>query len=294
MEPFHLANDRLGFYLDRVGLGERPPPDAAGLARIQAAHQQGIGFENLDICLGRAIAIDGETVFEKLVQRGRGGYCFEKNRLFRDVLAALGVPIRPLLARVLLEQARDALPPETHVCLLARIEGRDWIADAGFGGSTVPPMLLEDRFEARTADGARHRLRRVGETGALPGEWLLERAAPAGAGDGRVADAEWQPQYAFGLRAVAAADLAMANHWTATRAGTRFTSLHVVSIGLPDGFASMIDRELSISRIGTSERRMIEYPEEYAQIAWDLFRIALSEADAAALPLFASDAVSAP
>jgi len=276
-------------YCERVGLSQRPDADLAGLSAVQAAHQQGIGFENLDIRLGRAIAIEGDAVFDKLVRRGRGGYCFEKNRLLGDVLTALGIPNRPLLARPLLRQVSPdgPLPARTHQCLLARIEGRDVVADAGFGGSIMPPMLLEDGYEARAGDGALYRLRRIGEGASSPGEYLLERQ---GAGP----ESEWQRQYALDLQPVAPADLAMANHWTATRPGVRFTSLHIVSIGLPDGHAALTDRELSITRSAATERRLIDEPEDYARTVRELFRIALTDAEAAALPLFARTPVTAP
>jgi N-hydroxyarylamine O-acetyltransferase len=287
MDHRRLDNAHLTSYCERVGLDRLPAPDLAGLGKLQAAHQQRIGFENLDIHLGRGIAIDCEAVFDKLVRRGRGGYCFEKNRLLSDVLASIGILNRPLLARVLLRQPRDGEPPPlTHVCLLAEIAGRPVIADAGFGGSATPPLPLEDGYEAPSPDHARHRLRRIGEAAALPGEWLLERAAAGGD--------EWQAQYAFSLHPVAPADLAMANHWTSTRADTLFTTAHIVSIALPDGHASLVDRELHVARASDPERRTIKGPTEYARTVRELFRIALSDAEAAALPLFAREPVSAP
>lgn len=77
-------------YLQRIGLEATPAADADGVARLQLAHRQAIAFENLDIRLGRTILVDSASVFHKLVARGRGGYCFEQNRLFADVLTALG------------------------------------------------------------------------------------------------------------------------------------------------------------------------------------------------------------
>lgn len=78
-------------YLDRIGLAEAPAPDAKGLAALQLAHRCSIGFENLDVRLGRNIRIDSASVFDKLVVRGRGGYCFEQNRLYSDMLRQLGI-----------------------------------------------------------------------------------------------------------------------------------------------------------------------------------------------------------
>ncbi|WP_395395285.1 arylamine N-acetyltransferase [Novosphingobium sp. BL-8A] len=275
-------------YLARIGLTAAPANDPQGLAALQSAHRRAIGFENLAIPLGEGIRIDSASVFEKLVARGRGGYCFEQNRLFSDALTALGLVNRPLLARVLLGLPEHAIPPRTHTLLLVNMDGAAWIADAGFGGSFVPPLPLEDGAQAQTPDGAWHRLLRSGERGALGGEWRLERAGPANATDGRSAPhGEWQPQYVFDLGEVVQDDLEMGNHWTSTRPDTRFTTLCIASVVLEDGFAAMTDRQLSIYRNGVSETREISDAADYAQTLRDLMGIALSGEDAARLPLFA-------
>lgn len=275
-------------YLARIELSAAPPPSPEGLALLQQAHRFAIGFENLDIQRGHGVAIDSASVFDKLVVRGRGGYCFEQNRLFADTLSALGIDNRPLLARVRLGLAPGTVPPRTHVCLLVTLNGRAWLADAGFGGSNLPPLPLEHGAEAMTPDGARHRLLRVSPGGALNGEWRLERAGPASATDGRAADhLDWQPQYTFDLAEVAPDDLEQANHWTATRPGSRFTTLHIASIPLADGFASLNERELTISRPGGVTRRSIEDHTGYGRTLRETFRIALTDDEVRQLPLFA-------
>lgn len=279
----------LDSYLARIALSRRPSRDATGLALVQEAHWQAIGFENLDIMLGRVIRIDSEPVFDKLVRRGRGGYCFEQNRLFADMLGALGFDNRPLLARVLLGIGADTMPPRTHMLLLVDLDGAPWLADAGFGGSYVPPMPLADGALAETADGAHHRLRRIGERGTIGGEWVLERAGSPAATDGRcAAHMDWQAQYVFDLAEVAPVDLEMSNHWTATRPETRFTTLHIASIALPGGFAAMTDRELSLHSGGATQRRTIADAADYGRVLRDLFRIALSDEELARLGLFIS------
>lgn len=274
-------------YFARIGMENRPEATPEGLAVLQAAHRQAIGFENLDIPLGRGIRIDGVSVFDKLVAKERGGYCFEQNRLYADALTALGIANRPLLARVRLGNPMGITPPRTHVLLLVELDGRQWIADAGFGGSFVPPLPLEDGAEATTADGAGHRLRKTGIAGSLVGEWLLERAGPANATDGRSAPhGDWQPQYTFDLGEVAPDDLEQGNHWTSTRPDTRFTTLRVASIALPEGFAALTDRQMTVYSGGTSETRTIADVADYARTLREVFRIALAEEDAARLGLF--------
>lgn len=282
------TDPRFTSYLARIGLATAPKADAVGLLEILAAHRQAIAFENLDIPLGRGIAVDSDGVFAKLVERRRGGYCFEQNRLFSDMLAALGLANRPLLARVWLQNTPGQIPPRTHVLLLVELDGGEWIADAGFGGSFVPPLPLIDGAEGRTPDGAAHRLRKLRPEDGLAGEWLLERAGPVAATDGRSAPHEdWQPQYSFELGQVAPVDLEQANHWTSTRPETRFTTLHVVSRVLPDGFAAMSDRRLTIYRGGETEFRAIEDATAYAEVLRDVFGLDIPASELARLRIFA-------
>jgi len=164
------TEEQLGAYFRRIRAGEATSSYGA-LAEIQRAHRLAIPFENLDILLGRGISLDPLALFDKLVTRRRGGYCFEQNQLFLRALHALGFEARPLLARVWLGASET--PPRTHTLNLVTVAGQQWIADAGFGGSYVPALPLADNAEAATADGARHRLRRTSRPGTLAGEWLL-------------------------------------------------------------------------------------------------------------------------
>jgi N-hydroxyarylamine O-acetyltransferase len=222
-------------YLHRIHLPARVTCDIAGLRRLQRAHRLSIPFENLDVALGRGVAIDGAAVFAKLVTAKRGGFCFEHNRLFGDALAELGFVARPLLARVWLNGAEH--PPLNHAVTLVTIDGQDWLADAGFGGSYAPVLPLADGAEADAPDGARFRLEQDAALG-----WLLLRDGPAATTDGRGTGEGWQRQYSFRLDPVEPDDLAAGNSWASTSPDSRFTQRVVVSVPLPRGFASLTDR----------------------------------------------------
>ena len=269
----------LDAYLARIAMPARPTLDAAGLERLQRAHRLAIPFENLDVILGRPIAIDSDAVFAKLVGAGRGGYCFEHNRLFDDALGALGFTARPVLARVWL--GASEVPPLTHVLSLVTIDGQDWIADAGFGGSYAPPMRLVDGAQAVALDGARFRL----VADAVHG-WMLLRDGDAATTDGRGAGEGWCPQYSFTTATVWDADLAMGSHWASGAAESRFRRLRIVSIVLPHGFASLTDRHYS--RQAGTERSSGEItdPRVYRMRLGLMFGITLSKDEVAGLGLF--------
>jgi N-hydroxyarylamine O-acetyltransferase len=259
----------LAAYFARIGYGGAPRPDRETLTALHRAHRMAVTFENLDIMLGRGIALAPDRLFEKMVSGRRGGYCFEQNALFLLILDAIGFEARPLLARVWL--MAEATPPRTHTLNLVRLDGEDLVVDVGFGGSFVPPMPLAAGLEAATADGARHRLVADADHG-----WMLERDG----GDG------WARQYSFTLDPVWPADLELANHFTATRPGTRFTTLRIASATTPDGYVSLIDRTLATSRMGRSDTREVADSEEYRRVLSDAFGLALSAEEVEKLDLF--------
>ncbi|WP_019517744.1 arylamine N-acetyltransferase family protein [Sphingomonas sp. Mn802worker] len=269
----------LDAYLTRIDLPARPTNDAEGLARVQRAHRLAIPFENLDVRLGRGVAIDSASVFAKLVTARRGGYCFEHNRLFLDALAANGFTARPLLARVWL--GASEVPPLTHTLSLVTIAGEQWIADAGFGGSYAPVMRLADGETAEAPDGARFMLARDAEHG-----WILSRDGDPATTDGRGAGAGWQRQYSFTLDEAHDSDLAMGNHWASTAPASRFTNVTVVSIILPHGFATLTDRDYRRRAANTDSAAKITDPRVYRMRLSMMFGIDLPAEEVAALGLF--------
>lgn len=273
----------LDSYLARLDLPARPTRDAAGLSRLQHAHRLAIPFENLDVRLGRRIAIDSDAVAAKLVTAKRGGYCFEQNRLLLDALAALGFTARPLLARVWL--GAGAVPPLTHTLSLVTIDAQHWIADAGFGGSYAPVMPLAEGAVAEAPDGARFRLTRADERAGEEG-WLLLRDGDPATTDGRGTGEGWQPQYSFTTAIVHDSDLAMGNHWSMSAPASRFTNTTVTSIILPRGFASLTDRQYRRRASETATEAEITDPRVYRMRLSMMFGIALSAAEVEALGLF--------
>ena len=278
-----LASPRAMFdlsaYLTRIRLPARPTLDHHGLAALQRAHRLAIPFETLDIALGRGIAIDGEAVFAKLVTAGRGGFCFEHNRLFLDALGSLGFDARPVLARVWL--GASEVPPLTHVLSLVTIDGAAWIADPGFGGSYAPVMPLIDGAEADSPDGARFRLIADADQG-----WMLLRDGEAGATDGRDAGEGYRPQFSFTTARVWDADLSLGSHWAATAPASRFVRHRIASIVLPRGFATLVDRDYRRWTAGEETRAGITDPRVYRMRLAMMFGINLTVEDVAALALF--------
>lgn len=252
---------RIGHDCRREGL------DAAALTRVQRAHRRAIAFENLDIPLGRGVSLDRGDVFDKLVMRRRGGYCFEQNQLLGRALAAIGFSVRPLLGRVWLTRPVEP-PPRTHMLLEVAVDGTAWIADAGFGAAWTPPMPLAPGEHAHNPDGSHVRLRRHDVHG-----WWLERDTADGP----------SPMYSFTTDAVEQADIEQANHWTATHPTSRFVRLAVASRLGDDGLVSLVGRELARFSPAGTQRRPIADARDWADVVATQMGLSLDDAEVAAL-----------
>ena len=97
--------------------------------------------------MGGAVLLAPEMLEAKMVRRRRGGYCFEQNALFASALRSIGFTVETCEARVRQGMA-GALLPRTHMVLTVRIEGRDYLADVGFGGDgLVEPIAMDGSDE---------------------------------------------------------------------------------------------------------------------------------------------------
>lgn len=150
---------QLAAYLERIGAAGPVAPDLATLRRVHRAHLRAIAYENLDIHLGRELALDEGRFFAKLVGARRGGWCYEMNGLFAAMLRRMGFAVR-LLATTVNRQRPGLVAADNHLALLVELE-RPYLADVGFGNGLLEPIPLEPG--AHELDGFCYELARDGE-----------------------------------------------------------------------------------------------------------------------------------
>jgi N-hydroxyarylamine O-acetyltransferase len=81
--------------------------------------------------LGDDLPLDLDSLYQRIVVRRRGGYCFEQNGLLFEMLEELGFTVKLYLGRVIYNQ--DIHPGLTHRITLVDIDGIPYLADVGFG-----------------------------------------------------------------------------------------------------------------------------------------------------------------
>ncbi|MBQ3210802.1 MAG: arylamine N-acetyltransferase [Oscillospiraceae bacterium] len=120
-------------YFKRIGL-EMPEtivPDGQLLKKLHFAHCTTVPYENLDIIRGIPLRLDDEGLYQKVVEEGKGGYCFELNGLFAWLLRELGYKVTEYASRYL--RGESSIPMRRHRVL--RVEAADGVycADVGIG-----------------------------------------------------------------------------------------------------------------------------------------------------------------
>lgn len=127
-------------YLERIGFGGAVGRDENTLHALVQAHLHTVPFENLDIHLGVSIVLDEHAIYRKIVERGRGGFCYEVNGLLGAMLRRLGFHVVYLAAQA---SRRDELyPPFSHLALRVTVAGRPYLVDVGYGDCIRAPMPM--------------------------------------------------------------------------------------------------------------------------------------------------------
>jgi N-hydroxyarylamine O-acetyltransferase len=129
----------VGAYLERIGYDGPLEPTAGTLAGLHLAHMRTVPFENLDLHLGRRNVLDPDHVYDKIVTRRRGGWCYECNGLFALLLERLGFAVSRYSAAVALSDPPTA--DFAHLTLRVDLD-EPWLCDVGFGDSFTEPLRL--------------------------------------------------------------------------------------------------------------------------------------------------------
>ena len=150
----------LAAYFERIGYAGPARPDLATLTALHRAHLQAVPYENLDVQLGRRVTTDPAAAYDKIVGRGRGGWCYEMNGVFAAALAQIGFKVTRMAGAANRELLGDIVIGN-HLVLLVEIDGEPWIADVGFGDGCQEPFPL--RAGELTVSGYAFRLETIDE-----------------------------------------------------------------------------------------------------------------------------------
>jgi N-hydroxyarylamine O-acetyltransferase len=253
-------------YFQRMNYQGSHEPTLQTLQALHEAHLRAIPFENLSIHAGQPILLHEQALYEKIVHRHRGGFCYELNGLFAWLLRHLGFRVTLLSAEV--AQADGGFTPAfDHLTLLVHdLDGADRLADVGFGDSFRLPLRLEAEVEQEGGDGHTYRLRRAStehHEEEQDAYWVLQRRD----------DTHWQACYRFTLEPQTLSAFTPRCRYQQTSPESHFTQRRICSKALPAGRITLSDLRLITTRGHERDEHMLSSEEEYAATLKTLFGI---------------------
>lgn len=257
-----LSEEKVHKYLERISFREVPgSANFDALKRLQQQHLLKIPFENLDIHLGFPITTDIEKFFEKIVINKRGGFCYELNGLFNELLMAIGFNTKLISARV--ANAEGGFGEEfDHMAIIVNIDSEEWLVDVGFGEFAQMPLKLVTGIVQKD----------------LRGKFIVEKY------DGQyfivrklLSDKEFENQYIFSLKERSFHDFEEMCNYHQTSPKSHFTQKKMCSIALTDGRITLTDRNLKITKNNIVTEQEIKDDREFFEKLELIFGIELTK-----------------
>ena len=246
-------------YLARINLPSPPEPTLEGLKALHRAHLLAVPFENLEVQLGRRVGTAIPPIFEKIVGRRRGGWCYEMNGVFGWALSELGFRVTRLAGGVMRAAAGDG-QVGNHLVLRVDLDEGPVFADVGFGSGPIEPFAISER--AFTSHGFPYSLARA------DGDfWRLTEHRGGGA-------------FSYDVRTVPADENLLAEKcaWLQQAPESPFVQNLVAMRYTPEGHSTLRGRVLKRARPDGETERLLESADELVAVLKDEFGLDVPEA----------------
>ncbi len=248
-------------YLHRIHAAQEPCSLSA-LDHLIRAHQLAVPFENLDQYNTKQTASCSiKDLYEKIVVRKRGGYCFEQNALFLSLLQSLGYQAWSAASRII--RGKDLSSPILilHRINLVRLEDGLYFCDVGYGGPMPAFALKVEEGSQRSVDGETFYIRKQDSIW-----WKLGRITSQNAEEDILL---------FRTEPMENCDFFVLNHYASTSPLSVFTNHRMVNRRTEEGNVNLMDSTLTITERGSSRSLTIESEEQLKAILDEYFGIVI-------------------
>nr|WP_232808081.1 arylamine N-acetyltransferase [Serratia plymuthica] len=217
--------------MQHIGFAGIPQADLLTLQQLHRCHMLSVPFENLSIIYRQGIHLEEPALFNKIVERNRGGFCYELNRLFAALLKDIGFNVQFISGEI---RARDGSfgAPFDHMALKVELD-QPYLVDVGFGDSFLTPLKITTTEQQPQTSGTFH-LEQEGET------YYLERRN----GDNR---SHAKTLYRFTLQAREPSEFDGMCHYHSTSPQSHFTQRLVCSRPTENGRVTLSENKLIIT-----------------------------------------------
>lgn len=251
-----LSSSQIQEYLEVLNVSLNDSPDLATLNTLTYAHQTTIPFSSADIYHCKSVpSLEVDDVFNKAITKRRGGYCFEMNLIFKELLLALGYDARPAFCRI--NRLNWIRLPITHQGTIVTIDDMRYYVDIGFGGPVAAGALALNEGVEQVVHGETYRMQPLDECW-----WTLERLSSQFI-EGE-AESPWTVVLELCLAKAEDQDFQPLSLFCA-QPGARFHESTVLNLRTSTGNYAMENLMLTIRENG--KKQIIELPDEAAQAA---------------------------
>lgn len=247
-----MTSDDLNHYLNRINFRNTLEATKEILFELQRTHLYQVPFENLDIHAHRWI--DPENAFKKVVGHRRGGFCYELNGLFFQLLQSIGFDCFLISGCVANEQGVFG-PEFDHMAIVVRIQDELYLVDVGFGEFSLEPLKIvlgESIYDPRGT----FRFDAFGEDRMVIQKIIGRRIVP---------------KYHFSLKSRKASEFKGMCKFHQTDPASPFTKRPLCSLPLPNGRMTITGNVLRITKESGIEQRRIHTKQELHEILKEVF-----------------------
>jgi N-hydroxyarylamine O-acetyltransferase len=254
-------------YLRRLGYSEYLDNPLDVLKKLHKNHLLTIPLENLDIHYGKEITLDIPALFHKIIVKKRGGFCYELNSLFYELLKTIGYQVDMISGRVY-EIDKGFKDEFDHLAVVAHIDDEPWLVDVGFGRRFGYYPLRIKLNEIQEDETGRYR--------------IIQHDSRYLAVQQQDENDAWVTSYIFTLAPRELAEFTAMCYFHQTSHASFFTRNKLCTIATPNGRITLTDNSLKI----TENDRVREFPildsDDFEQKLTDYFGIRLSKVAAVA------------
>ena len=237
-------------YFQRIGSEQFDfVPNLENLKYLQRRHLLNIPFENLDIHWKKPIDLKGESLYQKIVENKRGGFCYELNGLFFELLQKAGYESKRISARV--SDGKGNFGQEfDHLAIITRIADENYLVDVGFGDFFAEPIkfVLD---EAQTD---------------VNGTFLIKKFDDKYFEVVKKSEESFISQYIFTLKKRDISEFEEMCNFHQTSPDSHFTQNKVCSLMLDDGRKTLTDKKFITTKASQKEEVTINSEREFAEI----------------------------
>lgn len=244
-------------YLKRINFNQPLKADKASLFQLHQAHLYSVPFEDLNIHYDIPIILKEKNLYQKVVESNRGGFCYELNGLFNELLKEISFQTTIISAKVINKEGKIG-PPFDHAALIVDLEKR-WLVDVGFGGDSFifPKELKLDIIQKDVHDY--YQFTKYNDK-----EWALMHSE-----DGE----NFKTQYIFSFEPQQLINFKPECDRKQTQPDSHFMMNLICTKATPYGRLSMINNKFIIKLNGVKESKVIENETERLAILEEQFDI---------------------